>query len=267
MGAVVVSAIENPATPRRRPGGDSKALVVWPVAPAPRLPELLLALTDDERERAASIVLPDARAQFVCAHTLKRWLLAASLQVTPESLRFGSQPSGKPFLTSPAAALHFSLSHTQTHVAAFVGEGGPVGVDVETERPGEAWRGLVAETFHIHELSRCWPITKPVFYRYWTAKEASAKALGTGLAVPFDTVELYPLGGTERYTTNRGGWQLHCMKVTPLTHVAYCHGADGGPGVWLDYQAGIWVGNDSLLGYEVWCERLPASFPFNPGRL
>lgn len=227
---------------------------------------LMQALAGDEQERAASIVLPDARAQFVCAHSLKRWLLAACLQVTPESLRFGIQPGGKPFLTLPTAALHFSLSHTRTHVAVFVGEGGPVGVDMESERPGEAWRGLVAETFHIHELSRCGPVTKPVFYRYWAVKEASAKALGTGLAVPFNTVELCPLGGTGCYATDRGGWQLQCMEIAPLTHVAYCHRADGGPGVWLDYQAGIWVENDTSLDYEVWRHRLPASFPFNRGQ-
>lgn len=245
----------------------SRALVLWPVAPDFRLPELLLALTDDERENAARIVLPNARAQFVCAHTLKRWLLASCLRVDPESLRFGIQPGGKPLLVSPAKALHFSLSHTQTHVAVFVGEGGPIGVDVETERPGEAWREQVAETFHIHELSRCWPITKSAFYRHWTAKEASAKALGTGLAVPFNTVEVCPLEGGARYTTNRGGWQIHCAKISPLTHIAYCHEADSDPGVWLDYHAGIWAGNDTSLRYEAWRHRLPASFPFNLGRV
>jgi phosphopantetheinyl transferase len=67
-------------------------------------------------------------------------------------------------------------------VAVFVGASGPVGVDVETERPGEAWRGLMTETFHIQELSCCGSITKPAFYRYWVAKGAVANTLGTGLA-------------------------------------------------------------------------------------
>ncbi|MDR3277456.1 MAG: 4'-phosphopantetheinyl transferase superfamily protein [Oscillospiraceae bacterium] len=77
-------------------------------------------------------------------------------------------PAGKPFFPD-RPDIHFSLSHTVTHVLAAVSDS-PVGVDVETVRPRRA--GLAARVCSPEELALF------DFFDLWVLKESCIKLRG-----------------------------------------------------------------------------------------
>lgn len=97
---------------------------------------------------------------------------------------------GRPELSGGAP--YISLAHSGNVAAAAVSDA-PVGIDVEevSERPVAR---LAGKCLCADELNRFAASDDPerCFYRHWTAKEACAKLLGTGLrGYPTDIV-LYP---------------------------------------------------------------------------
>lgn len=92
---------------------------------------------------------------------------------------------GRPLVVSPRG-LHVSLSHAEAVVAAALSWDGPVGVDVERLRPLADRRPLAqmalceSEQQAVDELPE--PVRDAQVLRFWTRKEAVAKALGAGLA-------------------------------------------------------------------------------------
>jgi 4'-phosphopantetheinyl transferase len=146
------------------------------------------ALSDDERRRAARLVMPGHGARFVAARAGLRRILADFLGRDPTALRFGLGPHGKPHVED-AADLAFNLSHSDNLAAAAVTRGMPVGVDIERIRP--VADGLAARFFARLEsdaLGRIAPAARTAaFHACWTRKEAYIKALGTGLATRLDS--------------------------------------------------------------------------------
>jgi 4'-phosphopantetheinyl transferase len=90
---------------------------------------------------------------------------------------------------APAAV---SLSHSADVVVCGVARAGLLGVDVERIRPRKQWEGLAEFALHPSELRRLEELPEAArwrgFYRAWTLKEALAKALGVGLALPFNRI-------------------------------------------------------------------------------
>lgn len=78
----------------------------------------------------------------------------------------------------PSNGIHWSLTHKEQYVAA-VAAPHPVGIDIErirTVRTGMHQR-LAGE----EEWALAPEVTRELFFRYWTAKEAVLKAVGKGL--------------------------------------------------------------------------------------
>ncbi|MBA0052919.1 4'-phosphopantetheinyl transferase superfamily protein [Streptomyces sp. AJS327] len=116
---------------------------------------------------------------------VRRWLWDRGHgPVFPAEIRVGNDRSGRPWVTVPhGEAPTVSLAHTGTlAVAAARPPGTAVGIDVErvTERP----RGLEGTATTPPEralLDRLDTDRRTAFTRFWAAKEAVAKAQGTGL--------------------------------------------------------------------------------------
>jgi 4'-phosphopantetheinyl transferase len=86
------------------------------------------------------------------------------------------EPGGKPFLPNGP---HISLAHTRTASAVVVSTLGPVGVDLEPDRPLPT-AALARHWFSEPEAE--WVASHPNdFLPLWALKEAVGKALGTGL--------------------------------------------------------------------------------------
>jgi len=86
------------------------------------------------------------------------------------------QENGAPI---PSNGIFWSLSHTPEYVAA-VNAPYPVGIDIEKIAPVSD--SLMKQIADAEEWALAPEMTTPLFYRYWTAKEAVLKAVGIGLA-------------------------------------------------------------------------------------
>lgn len=103
-------------------------------------------------------------------------------------LKYGDK--GKPyFLHNPD--LHFSVSHTHTHIAIVFCDS-PIGIDIENTR--KANLNLTKRYFHPHEHQTL--LNTPIedrdhnFTKLWTLKESYVKCIGTGISGMFTTFSI-----------------------------------------------------------------------------
>ncbi len=156
---------------------------------AARLPLLQTALDEPERNQAERFYHRRDRDAFIAAHALTRSMLAEATGVPAASLRFVKGPYGKPEVARSAGErqVHFNISHTNGLVACAVGADCELGVDVEN---AERTTSLdVAHRYFAPEesavvLSALPEQRLPLFYKFWTLKEAFIKATGEGLSRP-----------------------------------------------------------------------------------
>ncbi|MBD2109789.1 4'-phosphopantetheinyl transferase superfamily protein [Nodosilinea sp. FACHB-13] len=186
-----------PATVPLFGGGDE--VHVWRIdlslAPA-CLERLQLLLSADERARAGKFRFQRDRDRFTATRGCLRLLLGHYLGVKPETLQFCYGPNGKPALQLPfATALSFNVSHAGDWALVAIGQGQPVGVDLECVQPNYAWQevsGLALSPRERAMLAALPPEAQSAaFFRLWTGKEAYVKATGEGLSRPFNQLEVW----------------------------------------------------------------------------
>ena len=149
-------------------------------------------LSTEEKSARAAMGSARRRAQFAAG----RWLLQhAGRFVLGDSARYRVQlVDERPFLAIEGAAARVaaSLSHSGDRVLGALATAGLVGVDVERIRPRKEWDELASFALHPAERERIDALQGAArwrgFYRAWTLKEAMAKALGIGLALPFNRI-------------------------------------------------------------------------------
>jgi 4'-phosphopantetheinyl transferase len=116
-----------------------------------------------------------ARILRTAAHVLKRDALAAALGLSPRDVPL-VEPSDRPVLAAPHAAVRVSLSHTRGAVAVAFGLT-PIGVDIETLGRSNDTAALARRYFAPGEAGARGDDPAGVrFARLWTAKEALKKA-------------------------------------------------------------------------------------------
>lgn len=125
------------------------------------------------------------------AHAFLKQVLARCTGRSAEAVRFTQNRYGRPEPARGVTALpvRFNLSHTGNLAVCAVTIGHDIGVDVEhLERSVNL---SIADRFFSNQeadvLSRAEASLKqPLFFRFWTLKEAYAKATGRGLAIGLD---------------------------------------------------------------------------------
>lgn len=181
------------------------ALVLTPWQPPPTQPELaghavhlwrfpLTAqeslehlLSEPERQRARLLRIPARARAFVVARARLRQILAAYLDLAPQSVRFSYGAAGKPLLDKPSPRVPaFNLAHAGSWGLCAVASGETVGVDIERLDRQLDFEKLAAQFFSTGE--RCWLQDCPprrrrrMFFRLWTRKEAWLKGKGGGFS-------------------------------------------------------------------------------------
>ena len=122
------------------------------------------------------------------AHALLTGMLADVWDIPPHEVEICSERSGRPYLA--AKGTHrmpfISLSHSRGWIACAATEIGPVGIDIERQRPGRDHGGISSVAFGPLEQARVAEAGARAFYRIWTLREAIAKACGQGLTLATD---------------------------------------------------------------------------------
>jgi 4'-phosphopantetheinyl transferase len=166
----------------------------WLDGATPQSDSLERLLSSEERERAQRLGEPQVSRRFVARRALRRRILARYVDCAPERLELRGDPRGRPSLGGGGDAPAFSISHSAGLAAVAVARAAALGVDVE--RVSDAVEPLeIAERFfsarEIAELRAAPPSERPErFFALWTAKEAYAKAVGEGLRLPLDRIEV-----------------------------------------------------------------------------
>jgi phosphopantetheinyl transferase len=157
-------------------------------------------LSDAERARAQRVPDPARRGRFIA----RRAALHEILDRYPAGVAFNTSHSGD--------------------VAAVAVASGPVGVDIEVERPRRSADSVARRMFAPDERriveAAGGAMRRRVFHRCWVAKEAYAKARQRGLAMRFDefsvAAALHAPDGTGHVAD---GWTV-LLQTRGDTHLA-----------------------------------------------
>ena len=128
--------------------------------------------------------------------TALRVLLCEHLRCGNEQLSFGAAAGGKPFALvdgRPAQAA-FNISHSGQNGLIVLAPAGRVGVDIEEYARHRRLDELIEAVFGPNERTALAATSGDgrlrLFFRFWTLKEAVAKALGTGLSFDVSRFEI-----------------------------------------------------------------------------
>ncbi len=116
-----------------------------------------------------------------------RRILSGFLGIPLDDGDFLRNPQGKPFLKD--RSLKFNLSHSGEYALLAVSKREDVGVDLQKKRDDADAERLARRFFSARE--RDWVGSDlEKFYVLWTRKEAALKALGEGLRIGLDRVDV-----------------------------------------------------------------------------
>jgi 4'-phosphopantetheinyl transferase len=150
-------------------------------------------LADWEQERLDSFRYVVDKVSFVAAHALVRVALSRQHPVPLTEWQFDRTEGGRPFVREPreAEGIQFSLSHTPRLVGCAVAFRA-VGFDLAALDQELELGPLLLDIMESEEIAQF--IDCPAgdrtkrFLSLWTLKEALAKGLGVGMAVPFSSL-------------------------------------------------------------------------------
>jgi len=229
-------------------------LHVWQADLAAALPPWAAAenfLSAAERARQARLRTPALRQTYGRAHGFLRAVLSHYAGQHARTLLLANDANGKP--TLPGAGLHFNLSYRPGQALLAVSDAYPVGVDVETLRPLAGADALIRELFAPAEqaaLRAAAPAEYwPLFYTIWTRKEAYAKALGMGLALPFAAFSVlrFELGQPPVFTAPAGVGLRHWSVGTGYLGAVALVGPVGPTPAHYTYPAALFDGQLTTL--------------------
>ena len=192
-------------------------------------PACRAVLSPDELEKAAAFRCEKDRQLSILARAQIRYLMSEVTGVPAKTLSFTRDDRGKPQVRpgTAGAGISFSVSHTRGMVICALGLAMPLGVDLEVldrkVEPEIARRFFSpAETRQIMAMPG--PDQGALFLRFWTLKEAWAKADGRGIAAGLDGM-VFDLSRSGRIGWNspkrpRSDWQFFQFFPAPNTVAA-----------------------------------------------
>jgi 4'-phosphopantetheinyl transferase len=143
------------------------------------------ALSEKEKTRAERFHKRNDQHNYVVAQVIKRLVLSAYIGCHPEEIEFEHNQYGKPFLSNSNIPVMFNVAHTKNIILLAVTKGTEVGIDVEYNDTTLDWHAIAHKFFSTDELQHIESCTAeekaPLFFSYWTQKEAILKARGVGL--------------------------------------------------------------------------------------
>ena len=156
-------------------------------------------LSEAEKKAVHQVRSDDRRLLKSWAHAYVRQTIADYMHIAPQDLQFIERDHKKPEFSN-SGALHFSISYTTDAAAVMISQG-PVGLDLEKLRPHKMRfkdnLGTPAELARLRQS----PEDLPLFYEFWTRKEAWLKYTGEGLSVPLNSFDVWQPPVSDRLHT------------------------------------------------------------------
>ena len=154
---------------------------------------LIEVLDEAERDRAGRFRFELDRARFVARRAFLRRVLAGYLGLRAGDIHYRLTEHRRPEL-DPRCGVTFSTSHADGLAVVAVARRPRLGLDVERIRIVPNVAQLADGVLSAAERASVQPLEEPrrseAFLRLWTRKEAYAKALGTGLSMSLDALDL-----------------------------------------------------------------------------
>jgi 4'-phosphopantetheinyl transferase len=199
--------------------GGQVHLWTYDLSKAEECPSDWNLLSVEEQQRAQRIGVTDKQAQYVLSRIFLRRLLGFYLMEAPSDIEFTIGPFGKPELSKRmgGGGLRFNLSHTQGLAICGVSTHLRIGVDTEGPRRIPTLDALAKKCLSQQEYAAWLSLDDgqraSQFQALWCAKEAFSKAVGRGIALGLETIELKPdLSGFMKIPLGYGSvddWYLH----------------------------------------------------------
>ena len=164
--------------------------------PEATIDSLRTILSADEAARAARYLFDKHRRRFIACRGQVRQILAGYLCADPAEIGFSYGAKGKPALAGPwsESKIQFNVSDSHELALCALVMNRDLGVDLEHIRSPSDFEGLAERFFAAREVDmlRSLPDERRLdaFFNCWTRKEAVLKAVGIGLAMPLNRVEV-----------------------------------------------------------------------------
>jgi 4'-phosphopantetheinyl transferase len=136
------------------------------------------------------------RNRFIARRAILRIILGGYLQISPSKMQFLYNSYGRPRLNELKhdEVIEFNLSHSQEFALYIFSSQNRVGIDLEKIHAIGDVKNIIERFFTIRErefINSHDEIQKgDAFFKIWTGKEAFLKAIGTGLSIPMDQVDI-----------------------------------------------------------------------------
>ena len=185
-------------------------------------------LSEDEQLRASRFAFERIRRRFVVRRGQLRSVLARYLNQNPRELRFEYGLQDKPRLVAEPAweTLSFNTTHSYDMALFAVAHRREVGIDLEKIRDDFEPAEIANRHFAASEAAalEAAPLESrlPLFFDFWTCKEAWIKAMGGGLSIPLNQFEIRLEPGKSPARVVSLGlpivgpqWFVHRLRIAP----------------------------------------------------
>ncbi len=152
-------------------------------------------LSETEWERAMRFRMPADQARFAITRGVLRTLLSPYLLQAAADIEFSTNQFGKP---SAPGGVKFNVAHSGDYALLAFASDSEVGVDVERIGADRVVSDLAQRVLSPHEYARFSRLPDSertrTFFQIWTLKEAVLKAIGSGLSIAPECIEVsfYP---------------------------------------------------------------------------
>jgi 4'-phosphopantetheinyl transferase len=148
-------------------------------------------LSAGEWERAMRFRVPADQARCAVTRGVLRTLLGHYLQLPGTAITFSANEYGKP---ATDGEIKFNVAHSGDYALLAFTRGIEVGVDVERMSGDRVVGDLPRRVLSPREYERFAALAEnervPTFFQIWTLKEAVLKAIGSGLSIAPECVEV-----------------------------------------------------------------------------
>jgi 4'-phosphopantetheinyl transferase len=196
---------------------NGKSIQVWVVQiSAQKNGRWRSVLNPAECERAARFRMPEDQDRFNVTRGVLRTLLSGYLHLPAAGIEFTANENGKPAVLE--AGIRFNVSHSGDYALLAFAEDADVGVDVERLRGGRVVGDLARRVLSPSEFERFAALAErdreKAFFQIWTLKESVLKAMGSGLSVAPESIEVafYP-DEPKLLSSNVGEWTVRSLSI------------------------------------------------------